>query len=159
MSDTREIVFKVPGPPQFKRRHRSAIIAGHVATYSDKRTVQAEEAVRLYFLQAAGGDWIPHQGPVHIEIVALFALPKSTPRWKLQAAVPISMTTKPDADNVLKMVLDGLKGVAMKDDNQVQSMKVQKVYTTEMPCIEVKLRFLPSDPRTLKEWNQRSKEV
>ena len=38
-------------------------------------------------------------------------------------------TKKPDLDNVLKAVLDGLNGIAFVDDSQVVAITVRKKYT------------------------------
>ncbi len=37
-------------------------------------------------------------------------------------------TTKPDGDNILKVVLDALNGLAYDDDKQVVKMGIIKVY-------------------------------
>lgn len=37
-------------------------------------------------------------------------------------------TTKPDGDNILKVVLDALNGLAYDDDRQVVKMGIIKVY-------------------------------
>jgi Holliday junction resolvase RusA-like endonuclease len=38
---------------------------------------------------------------------------------------------KPDIDNVLKIVLDALNGVAYKDDSKVVSVSGKKIYSDE----------------------------
>ena len=38
---------------------------------------------------------------------------------------------KPDADNIAKIVLDALNGVAYEDDSQVINLSVQKRYSEE----------------------------
>lgn len=50
-------------------------------------------------------------------------------------------TTKPDIDNIIKAVLDGLNGVAFKDDKQVTSIKATKFYCSynEPPYLEVRI--------------------
>ena len=50
---------------------------------------------------------------------------------KKQAAVyagEIKPTVKPDIDNIVKIVLDGLNGVAFTDDKQVIEIQAQKCY-------------------------------
>lgn len=39
-------------------------------------------------------------------------------------------TVKPDADNVSKIILDALNGVAYYDDNQVTDLAIYKQYAT-----------------------------
>lgn len=45
-------------------------------------------------------------------------------------------TKKPDIDNVLKSVLDGLQGVAYKDDKNITSARISKRYSAE-PRLEI----------------------
>ena len=40
-------------------------------------------------------------------------------------------TTKPDIDNVIKAVLDGLNGVAYADDSQVVALSASKCYSDD----------------------------
>lgn len=61
----------------------------------------------------SGGDKL--EGPVSVKVRTFRALPKSRPK-KLDSEEDIF---KPDADNILKMVLDALNGVAFEDDRQV----------------------------------------
>ena len=47
-------------------------------------------------------------------------------------------TKKPDADNIAKIVLDALNGVAYTDDTQVINLSVQKRYG-EVPEVKVEI--------------------
>lgn len=47
-------------------------------------------------------------------------------------------TVKPDTDNVAKIVLDALNGIAYHDDAQIVQLTVLKRYSTE-PKVKVKL--------------------
>ena len=57
-------------------------------------------------------------------------IPASWSKKKAEAAKKdaIRPTTKPDLDNILKM-MDALNGVAWKDDAQVVSVLIQKYYS------------------------------
>ena len=69
----------------------------------------------------AGGKLI--EGAVCVKIEVYRALPKSRPK-----RVDFEEDTfKPDADNIAKAVLDGLNGIAFKDDSQVTSLTVEKM--------------------------------
>lgn len=48
---------------------------------------------------------------------------------------------KPDIDNITKIVLDGLNGIAYKDDNQITKIEVKKIYS-ETSYIEVEINYL-----------------
>ena len=45
---------------------------------------------------------------------------------------------KPDLDNIAKIVLDSLNGLAYKDDRQVVSLKIEKHYA-DKPLVKVEL--------------------
>ena len=45
---------------------------------------------------------------------------------------------KPDVDNILKIVMDGLNGIAYPDDKQITDAHVKKRYSSE-PRVEVVL--------------------
>jgi Holliday junction resolvase RusA-like endonuclease len=47
-------------------------------------------------------------------------------------------TTKPDADNVVKAVFDGLNGVLWRDDVLVVDLRVRKRYAAT-PCVRVEV--------------------
>lgn len=51
------------------------------------------------------------------------------------------VTKKPDLDNLLKAILDGLNGIAYFDDGQVVKLKVEKVYSFN-PRTEVEILAL-----------------
>jgi len=48
-------------------------------------------------------------------------------------------TKKPDLDNVAKAVIDGMNGIIFKDDSQITSLHVTKVYA-EVGKVEVLVR-------------------
>lgn len=88
-------------------------------TYTPDKTAEAMALIR-----AAWGDRpkAPSGVPVRVIIETTRPLPKSTPK-KVDSAPDI---VKPDADNIAKLVLDALNGVAWTDDTQVASLAVMK---------------------------------
>ena len=53
---------------------------------------------------------------------------------------------KPDCDNIAKIILDSLNGIAFKDDNQVSKLEVNKVYGTE-DKVEVEIIYLDKEEK------------
>lgn len=113
-----------------KARHRTTR-SGHV--YTPKATTDAEAAV----WSAYEGESLRKYGrvvrapahvPVRVEVTAYDGLPKSRSRSVAFEA----FACKPDVDNILKLVLDGLnphRGLrtgAWADDAQVTSVAVDK---------------------------------
>lgn len=60
------------------------------------------------------------EGAVSLHIIIYRQLPKGKKREE-------PFTTKPDIDNVIKCVMDGLTGVAFEDDKQVVQIVAQKL--------------------------------
>lgn len=102
--------------PRFFRRPD-----GSVGTYTEKHAAMYEKAVGAAY-KAAGGTL--NEGAVSVSIAYRTKAPKALRgrQWDL---------TKPDVDNVAKIVLDGLNSVAYEDDKQVVSLSVSK-----MPRVE-----------------------
>ena len=93
---------------------------GHAYTPSETR--QAEDAIRREWCRVAyGAQAMPHV-PVTVEIVTERPLPKSTKK----SIDTEPDTVKPDADNVAKLVLDALNGIAWADDSQVTHLDVRQ---------------------------------
>ena len=53
-------------------------------------------------------------------------------------------TKKPDADNVMKIILDALNGVAYEDDRQIVALAIRKTYG-EKPGVRVEIRTIASE--------------
>ena len=91
---------------------------GHA--YTPAPTREAEDAIRHEWCRVAcGAQAMPHV-PVTVEIVTERQVPKS----KSVSSEPD--TFKPDADNVAKLVLDALNGIAWADDSQVTHLDVRQ---------------------------------
>lgn len=133
MSDLR--YFTVPGHPSPKARAR---VTRSGRAYTPKPTQLAEgKVLECYLADWRGLD--PIVGPVSINIIAAFAVPPSWSRKKREAAD--YHVSRPDADNVQKLVLDALNGVAFIDDSQVCELHMTKRYEAN-ECIRVRIEAL-----------------
>jgi Holliday junction resolvase RusA-like endonuclease len=123
------ITFTIPGQPVAKGRPRSFVRGGHVAHYTPDKTARYENLVKLAGQQAMNGR-PPMEGPVSLTVHAYFAIPASWSRKKQAAAYggSITPTSRPDLDNVVKSIKDGLNGVAWRDDSQVVTLAAIKRY-------------------------------
>ena len=84
-------------------------------TYTDIKTIHDLDMVR----ESYTGEFY-EDCPVALHIVIYKQLPKSNKGEK-------PFITKPDIDNVIKCVMDGLNGVAYADDRQVTLIVAEKV--------------------------------
>ena len=114
------LTFEIPGDPVAKARPRAAMVAGRARLYTPAKTEKYEARVALFAQQAMAGRPVM-AGPVALSVTALFPIPASWPK-KRQAAARAGTeqhTKRPDLDNILKAIKDGMNGVAWKDDSQV----------------------------------------
>jgi Holliday junction resolvase RusA-like endonuclease len=116
----RTISFSIPGDPVAKARARATMIAGRAQMYTPKKTENYEARVAV-FAKAALADDRPLDGAVALSIVAWFPIPTSWSKKRRQAALDgrEQHTKRPDLDNVLKAIKDGLNGIVWRDDSQV----------------------------------------
>ena len=133
------ITFTVPGKPKGKTRPRFA--RGGKNTYTDRATKEYEEAVAEAFWQAGGT--MGNYGAMKIR--AYYLIPQRTRKDILLGMQEerIRPAKKPDLDNVLKIIMDALIGVAYEDDNQIVQVFIEKIYGDE-PRVEVTL-YEPKD--------------
>ena len=126
--------FKVYGQPEGKARPR---FTRQGRVYTPAKTKSYELAIARAFLGAGGKCF---HDAVIVEISAYYRIPKSTTKTQIKEIEsgrkrPL---VKPDIDNVIKIVLDGLNKVAFDDDKQVIGIVTRKIYGLT-PRIEVEV--------------------
>lgn len=132
------MTFEVPGEPMGKGRPRFSQ-TGHA--YTDSKTRAYENKIIAYYRKAYGGFKWPDTAFIRIKVTAHYPIPKKTTKAALAAmqAGTLPPSRKPDIDNVLKVVLDALNGVAYKDDSRVVCVEAEKIYShTPKLVIEMK---------------------
>ena len=120
------IHFSIPGKAVGKGRPRFA--NGHA--YTPETTKEYEDLVRAVFL-AEHGKKVEGEA-VFVEISVLTEPPKSISKKKREELLKGYPMKKPDLDNVAKIILDALNGVAWKDDAQVVDLKVNRRWAKEI---------------------------
>ena len=135
--------FTVPGEPVGKGRPRF----GNGRAFTPAKTAKYENLVRVAFANAYP-DAVPTEGPVDLFIRAYFPIPKSFSKKKREKALAeqIAKISRPDLDNVIKAVCDGLNELAWKDDAQIYEMTAWKGYG-EQPRLEVIININEPDGR------------
>lgn len=129
----KQVVFIVKGEPKGKGRPRFTK-SGHV--YTPDGTSSYETLVGFSYRNSARG--YKFTSPVRVTVRAFHKPPKGKSKRVVEDMLNgrILPTKKPDADNVAKIVLDGLNKVAWEDDTQVVEMMVIKRYAEE-PMVAV----------------------
>lgn len=93
------------------------------------------------FCQNAMRGRAPLDGPVELSVLAIYAWPKSMSPRKRALPGAEWKTSRPDVDNLAKIVADALNTVAWGDDAQVASKHEWKKYG-DVPCLQVRIRSL-----------------
>lgn len=146
--------FVINGEPRGKGRPRFFKRGNIVTTYTDNETLNYENRVLMCYKNAIkekyGDEYInkvlfPKNTFVELNVVCYFSLNKGdygktglnkSGRNKMDR---IYYDKKPDLDNILKAIQDGLNGVAYDDDTQVVVINAKKVYTQDMARVEISL--------------------
>lgn len=117
--------FVVHGKPVPKQRPR---MTRYGAVYTPAETIRFEKLVAKSAISAGAR---PVSGPVSVELETVFPIPKSWTKARKAAAEGQPHTQRPDLDNLVKSVLDGLNGVAFADDSQVHSVASRKRWSSD----------------------------
>ncbi|HCE0302854.1 TPA: RusA family crossover junction endodeoxyribonuclease [Pseudomonas aeruginosa] len=139
MHDLRPVMFTVPGEPVGKGRPRIGRVGAHARMFTPEKTANYEGLIAHAGHQAMLGRALL-EGPVMVELDIALSIPQSMSkkRKSLALAGGLYPTKKPDMDNVIKAIYDGLNGVVWKDDVQVVKAVVGKRYG-ETPGVRVKV--------------------
>ena len=125
--------FIVEGRPQGKARARTFYNsrAGKMQSITPEKTKSYEDLIRWKY-KAAGGKYYGEK-TLQVDIHAFYPIPKGFSKAKVEDALDgkLRPTTKPDCDNVIKVVLDALNGVAYYDDKQVIRVSCSKHYALQ----------------------------
>ena len=134
------IAFEIPGPPFGKGRPRAFRMGNSVRMFTPQKTASYESMVKLVAHRAMAGAGLM-AFPVALSLIVLHPIPKSWSKRRQEAALAGTerTTTKPDADNVAKVVADACNGVVWVDDAQVVELSVSKRYSAT-PGVMVEVR-------------------
>tara|TARA_S200002703_G_scaffold41633_1_gene36141 strand:+ start:1278 stop:1796 length:519 start_codon:yes stop_codon:yes gene_type:complete len=148
--------FVVPGEPVPKGRPRFYARGGRVHVMTPEATVAYEKRVAAAARQAANdiGGWrVGQRVPLSLDVISVHKRPGRLFRIA-DEGFRAPKTTKPDADNVLKAVMDGLQRAQLfNDDSQIASVACRKVYariidrrerSAEASFVHVTLQVMPA---------------
>ncbi len=135
--------FTIPGKAIGKGRPK--FFSGHAVTPQKTRNYESLVAMKA---EAVMKD-LPDSRlglPCLVRIHAYYAIPKSYSKKKHAAALEGKLAPgKPDLDNITKSVLDGMNGIAFRDDSLVVEMRLKKSFTEGMERVEVCTEWTEQD--------------
>ena len=137
------------GNPKALKRHRTYTRGKGGKPLPFARTVDPNVETKADFLTQClmHKPSVPLTGPVSVSCLAVFGRPKGhfrTGKFSNQLNPRTAKhwhTSKPDRDNVDKLILDSLTGIFWRDDSQVCAGGVSKMYG-DRPRIEIEIKEL-----------------
>ena len=133
-------LLTIPGEPAGKARPR---VTRSGIAYTPVKSKNYETLAQELFYTTHGSPMLA--GEVKATIKAFYGLNKSDYGARGLTAAGIRKlsgqtrpTKKPDVDNIAKMILDSLNGIAYTDDSQVVVLNIEKHYA-ENPRVELEI--------------------
>ena len=125
------VTYMVEGTPVGKGRPKFARRGNFVSTYTPTKTRDYEDLIKESARKAMGSAEIL-ETPVTVAIYITVPIPASYSKKRTEACLSGSERPikKPDIDNVAKCFLDAMNEIVYKDDTQVLTLHITKVYGT-----------------------------
>lgn len=139
------------GEPAGKGRPKARNAGKFIQIYTPKETTHYESKVVHEYKSNYDGMQFNVNSELYVTIKAYFQIPKGHYRFhkktntldldgsgKMMLEGLVRPKKKPDTDNIAKICLDALNGIAYPDDSQVVELLVQKFYS-EQPRVEIEI--------------------
>lgn len=131
------ITFTIPGEPVAKGRPRATTVGGHARMYTPAKTAAYEQLVAVYASAAMKkAPLLEHPVRLHLGIYCKVPGTWSKKRRADALAGIERPAKKPDIDNIIKAVADGMNGIVWIDDSQIVELTCSKWYALE-PYVSV----------------------
>lgn len=133
----------IDGTPFAKQRPRFTKVGNFVKTYTPAETSNYENWVKMCYRQQVGQMMFKEDEPLMVVITAYFSVPKSWSKKNKERALKneVVPTNAKDVDNIAKIILDALNGIAYLDDHFITDLIVSKRYS-DTPRVEVTINTL-----------------
>ena len=135
-----EVIFEVPGQPKGKERPRWTMVSNTSIVYTPRNTRGYEDMIKIYY-KINNFKAFKKDEALEVSAIAYYQIPKNTKKSHKLLMLKGKMlpTKKPDIDNIMKVVLDALNGIAYHDDSQVCKVNFMKMYS-EDPKLKILIR-------------------
>ncbi|MEC1627549.1 RusA family crossover junction endodeoxyribonuclease [Bacillus mojavensis] len=142
------ISFTIYGEPVAQGRPRATTLNGMTRLYDPKKSRDFKQYVKL-----AASDYRPVkllEGPLELSVKVYKSTLKSFSKKKTAEAEQglLRPSKKPDVDNYIKGIKDGLNKVIWHDDSQIVDLHVSKFYS-QKPRIEIQVKPLSQEEEQL----------
>lgn len=136
------MIFFVPCLPVAQPRPKATTINGKARMYAAKAShpIHVFKQSVKHAWHSAGAEKL--EGPLSAVIEFIFERPAKVPK-KLGTG-RIIKAKKPDADNLIKGVLDALNGLAYHDDGQIAIVLMKKYHAAEGETPGVTVQIIPA---------------
>ena len=134
------ILFEIPGNIQPQERPKFSTFGGHVRAIDPIKSRDFKQFVKMVAAEHAPAALIETEIRLYVDIYR--PIPKSLSKKKRAEAIAgqFRPTKKPDLDNLVKGIKDGMSKVIWHDDAQIVEMNVRKFYS-ENPRAVVKVEW------------------
>lgn len=140
----------IPGEPQAKQSARFKILKSKVSkkdfvmSYQKKSVTENATNIGKIALSQLPAEFMPYDCAIVAKVTFVFPPLKSwnkTTKLLFESGETIFKTSKPDVDNCLKAIFDGLNGIVFVDDSRVSRVLSEKIYGKE-PRVELEFMIL-----------------
>ena len=134
------ILFEIPGNIQPQERPKFSTFGGHVRAVDPIKSRDFKQFVKMVAAEHAPAALIETEIRLFVDIYR--PIPSSLSKKKKADAIAgiLRPTKKPDLNNLVKGIKDGMSKVIWKDDAQIVEMTVRKFYS-ESPKAVVKAEW------------------
>lgn len=132
----------IPGEPVAKGRPKLGTVAGHAMAFTPAKTRRYEDIVRQLATVNWAGRKLLADRSITLVVKFYHKIPKSWSKRHHESAMlglkkPLG---RPDLDNCVKSITDGLNGVIYVDDSAICRIDAEKRYSVE-PRVELELTW------------------
>ena len=116
-------IYVIPGNPVSLKRPRFSPQTNRM--YNSQRNHMLVTSIGL---QSQHNNDPLFEGPLHMDVIFFMPIPSKTTKKSLDSLILKHDPTRPDLDNLIKMVADIGNGILYKDDALIASISAKKVY-------------------------------
>lgn len=146
---TEEVLnFKILGEPKPKQSFRATIRAGQIHAYQPESVEGATDDILTQVIAQLPQGHIPWGGGIKAQMQFIFPFTQALRKNKAimesyKAGNKILKTTKPDLDNLEKLVYDAMAYRVYVNDSQICNKFSEKIYG-DIPGIKISLKHIGS---------------